>query len=134
MNVPDHNCGQLIEARIIGNTKAAVLWKNWFKYLDIFIPAEAIETQNDSNHTCVVPKQTETDPDADAVISKINESSLDEADVLCWKSIKIEWNESIREENSNSNSETSLEIIRSDVLSNFTKNKKKDCKFQLEQQ
>ena len=104
MNVPDHNCGQLIEARIIGNTKAAVLWKNWFKYLDIFIPTEAIETQNDSNHTCVVPKQTETDPDADVVISKTVESSFDEADVLCWKSIKRESDDSLREENINSDS------------------------------
>ena len=44
---------------------------------------------------------------------------------LGWKSIKIESDESQCEDNSNSDSEISLEKIRTDVLSSFIKNKKR---------
>ena len=77
MTIPEHICRHLIEVRIIGNAKGTVLWKNVFKYLDVFIPAEAIETWNDSNDTYIVPKQIETDPDVDIIITKMVESSLD---------------------------------------------------------
>ena len=47
---------------------------------------------------------------------------------LGWKSIKIESDESQCEDNSNSDSEISLEKIRTDVLSSFIKNKKRRLK------
>ena len=47
---------------------------------------------------------------------------------LDWKSIKIESDESQCEDHSNSDSEISLEKIRTDVLYSFIKNKKRRLK------
>ena len=95
-------------------------------HLDVVIPTEPTETGNDSNDTTnVVPGQIETDPYDDVIITKVVESSLDEGEFLCRKNIKIESDESQCEDNSNSDSEISLEKIRSDVLSSFMKNKKR---------
>ena len=37
-----------------------------------------------------MPKQIETDPDVDIIITKMVESSLDEVEVVDWKCMKIE--------------------------------------------
>ena len=50
---------------------------------------------------------------------------INEVEFLGRKSVKIESNESKSEDNSNSDSEISLEKIRTDVLSSFIKNKKR---------
>ena len=99
--------------------------KTDLNHLDVVVPAEPTETGNDSDDTDVVPEQIETEPDDDVIITKVVESSLDEVEFLGWKSIKIESDESQCEDNSNSDSEISLEKIRTDVLSSFIKNKKR---------
>ena len=50
---------------------------------------------------------------------------INEVEFLGRKSVKIESDESKSEDNSNSDSEISLEKIRTDVLSSFIKNKKR---------
>ena len=99
--------------------------KTDLNHLDVVIPAEPTETGNDSDDTDVVPEQIETEPDDDVKITKVVESSLDEVEFLGRKSIKIKSDESQCEGNSNSDSEISLEKIRSDLLSSFMKNKKR---------
>ena len=93
--------------------------KSDLNHLDVVISAEPTETGNYSNDTDVVPEQIETGPDDDVIITKVVESSLDEVEFLGRKGMKIE------SDNSNSDSEISLEKIRSDVLSSFMKNKKR---------
>ena len=100
--------------------------KTDLNHLDVVIPAEPTETGNDSDDTDVVPEQIETEPDDDVTITKVVESSLYEMEFLGRKSIKIESDESQCEDNSNSDSEISLEKIRIDVLSSFIKTRKED--------
>ena len=110
----------------IGNYEKTLYFaKTDLNHLDVVIPAEPTETGNDSDDTDVVPEQIETEPDDDVIITKVVESSLDEVEFLGRKSIKIESDESQCEDNSNSDSEISLEKIRTDVLSSFIKNKKR---------
>ena len=92
--------------------------KTDLNHFDVAIPAEPTETGNNSNDTDVVPEQIETDPD--------EESSLDEVEFLDRKSMKIESDESQCKDNSNSDSEISLQKIWSDILSSFTKTRKGD--------
>ena len=92
--------------------------KTDLNHFDVAIPAEPTETGNNSNDTDVVLEQIETDPD--------EESSLDEVEFLDRKSMKIESDESQCEDNSNSDSEISLQKIWSDILSSFTKTRKGD--------
>ena len=73
----------------------------------------------------LVPEKIKTEPDDDVIITKVVEFYLDEVEFLGRKSIKIESDESQCEDNSNSDSEISLEKIRTDVLSSFIKNKKR---------
>ena len=99
--------------------------KTDLNHLDVVIPAEPMETGNDSDDTDVVPEQIETETDDDVIITKVVESSLFEVEFLGRKSMKIESDESQCKDNSNSDSEISLEKIRTDVLSSFIKNKKR---------
>ena len=99
--------------------------KTDLNHLDVVILAESTETGNNSNDADVVPEQIETEPDDDVIITKVVESSLFDVEFLGWKSMKIESDESQCKGNSNSDSEISLEKIRTDVLSSFIKNKKR---------
>ena len=58
--------------------------------------------------TDVVPEQIETDPDGDVIITKDVESSLDEVEFLCRKSLKIQLDKIQCKDNNNSASEIRL--------------------------
>ena len=94
-------------------------------HVDVVIPVELTETGNDSNDIDVEPEQIEIEPNDDVIIAKVVESSLDEVEFLGRKSIKIESDEIQCEDNGNSDSEISLEKIRTDLLASFIKNKKR---------
>ena len=74
--------------------KALYFAKPDLNNLDVVIPAEPTEIEIDSNDADVVTEQIETEPDDDVIITKVDQSSLDEVEFLGRKSIKIESHES----------------------------------------
>ena len=86
---------------------------------------EPAEAGNNSIDTDAVPEKIDTDPDDDVIITKVVETSFDEVEIFCRKSIKIESDKSQCEGNIINCSEISLAKIMSNVLSRFTINKER---------